>query len=169
MTEQTAAVLVVDDDSSLRESLRDVGLRAKLFSSPREFLVSKLPDAPHCIVLDVRLPEQSGLDFQHELNAANIPLPIIFVTAHVDIPMSVRAMKAGAVEFLTKPFKEQELLDAVQHALDRDRANREDKKVLADLRRRFDQLTTQERTVMGLGAAGRMNKPIASEIGTSDA
>jgi FixJ family two-component response regulator len=172
VTEQPATVLVVDDDKSLRESLRDlfesVGLRAKLLASPREFLMSKLPDALCCIVLDVRLPGQSGLDFQHELNAANIHLPIIFVTAHGDIPVSVRAVKAGAVEFLTKPFNEQELLDAVQHALNRDRANREDKKVLANLQRRFDQLTPRERTVMGLVVAGRMNKQIAGEIGTSE-
>jgi FixJ family two-component response regulator len=173
MTEQEpATVLVVDDDPSIRNILQDlfdsVGLRSKVYASAREFLRSKQPDAPCCLVLDVRLPGQSGLDFQRELNAANIRLPIIFLTGHGDIPMSVRAMKAGAVEFLTKPFREQDLLDAVQLALDRDRASREEEKLVVSVRKRFEALTPREKTVMALVVAGRMNKQIAGEIGTSE-
>jgi FixJ family two-component response regulator len=172
VTEETATVLVVDDDPAVRAALKDlfesIGLRARLFVSAREFLQSKLPSEPACIVLDVRLPGQSGLEFQRELNEANIRVPIIFLTGHGDIPMSVRAMKAGAVEFLTKPFREQELLDAVQLALDRDRANRENEKLVTEIRRRFDTLTPREQTVMGLVVAGRMNKQIAFAIGTSE-
>jgi len=139
-----------------------------VFESAREFLANQRPDGPCCLVLDVRLPGKSGLDFQRELNDEKVRLPIIFLTGHGDIPMSVRAMKAGAVEFLTKPFREQDLLDAVQVALDRDRATREDAKLLAALQRRFASLTPREQAVMGLIVAGRRNKQIAGEIGTSE-
>jgi FixJ family two-component response regulator len=170
--EEPATVLVVDDDQSVRSALHDlfesVGLRSKLFGSAKEFLRSKRPDAPCCLVLDVRLPGQSGLDFQRELNEADIRIPIIFLTGHGDIPMSVRAMKAGAVEFLTKPFREQDLLDAVQSALDRDRSSRDEEKLVARLRQRFETLTPREQTVMTLVVAGRVNKQIAGEIGTSE-
>jgi FixJ family two-component response regulator len=170
--EEPATVLVVDDDQSVRSALHDlfesVGLRSQLFGSAKEFLRSNRPDAPCCLVLDVRLPGQSGLDFQRELNEANIRIPIIFLTGHGDIPMSVRAMKAGAVEFLTKPFHEQDLLDAVQSALDRDRSSRDEEKLVARLRQRFEALTPREQTVMALVVAGRVNKQIAGEIGTSE-
>src|SRR5215472_3407032 len=138
-------VFVIDDDASVRSSLKfllsTVGLQAETFDSADSFLHKKRPDVPSCVVLDVRLPGVSGLDFQHELTARNISIPIVFLTGHGDIPMSVRAMKAGAVEFLTKPFREQDLLDAVQTALERDRVNREDKKLLATLRQRLASLT----------------------------
>ena len=170
--DERPTVLVVDDDPSIRDSLHDlfesVGLRTRLFCSAREMLQSKQPEMPCCLVLDVRLPEQSGLDFQRELNQANIRLPIIFLTGHGDVPMSVRAMKAGAVEFLTKPFREQDLLDAVQVALHRDRDRREEEKQVAILRERYEALTPRERTVMALVVVGRMNKQIAGEIGTSE-
>jgi FixJ family two-component response regulator len=166
-------VLVIDDDESVRRALRDlfesVGLGVTTFESAREFLRTTRPDAPCCLVLDVRLPEQSGLDFQHELNERNIALPIVFLTGHGDIPMSVRAIKAGAVEFLTKPFREQELLDAVQAAIDRDRSGRAEQELVAELRRRWDALTPRERTVMRLVMAGKRNKQIAGEIQTSEA
>jgi FixJ family two-component response regulator len=167
-----ATVIVIDDDPSIRSSLSDlfqsVGLRIKACESTREFLAGQRPDGPSCLVLDVRLPGKSGLDFQGELNAANISIPVIFLTGHGDIPMSVRAMKAGAVEFLTKPFREQELLDAVQTALDRDRATREEARLLAVLRQRFASLTQREQAIMALVVAGRRNKQIAGEIGTSE-
>jgi FixJ family two-component response regulator len=151
--EQSPTVVVVDDDPSIRTALNDlfqsVGLQVRVFESAREFLANQRPDGPCCLVLDVRLPGKSGLDFQRELNDENVHLPIIFLTGHGDIPMSVRAMKAGAVEFLTKPFREQDLLDAVQVALDRDRATREDAKLLAALQRRFASLTPREQAVMG--------------------
>jgi FixJ family two-component response regulator len=170
--EQSPTVVVVDDDPSIRTALNDlfqsVGLQVRVFESAREFLANQRPDGPCCLVLDVRLPGKSGLDFQRELNDENVRLPIIFLTGHGDIPMSVRAMKAGAVEFLTKPFREQDLLDAVQVALDRDRATREDAKLLAALQRRFASLTPREQAVMGLIVAGRRNKQIAGEIGTSE-
>ena len=147
MTPKLSTVLVVDDDASMREALSDlfqsVGLRVEVFVSTQEFLKNRRPEGPCCFVLDVRLPGKSGLDFQQELNAANINLPIVFLTGHGDIPMSVRAMKAGAVEFLTKPFREQDLLDAVQTALERDRANREDEKLLGTLRQRLASLTAR--------------------------
>ena len=172
MIEQSPTVVVVDDDPSIRTALNDlfqsVGLQVRVFESAREFLANQRPDGPCCLVLDVRLPGKSGLDFQRELNDENVHLPIIFPTGHGDIPMSVRAMKAGAVEFLTKPFREQDLLDAVQVALDRDRATREDAKLLAALQRRFASLTPREQAVMGLIVAGRRNKQIAGEIGTSE-
>jgi FixJ family two-component response regulator len=171
-TEGLATVLVVDDDPSIRSALGDlfesVGLRVELFGSPIEFLRCTLPDTPCCLVLDVRLPGKSGLDFQHQLNEADIRLPIIFLTGHGDIPMSVRAMKAGAIEFLTKPFREQDLLDAVQLALERDRIARAEARLLVMLRRRYETLTPRERSVMALLVAGRRNKQIAAEIGTSE-
>jgi len=170
--EQSPTVVVVDDDPSIRTALNDlfqsVGLQVRVFESAREFLANQRPDGPCCLVLDVRLPGKSGLDFQRELNDENVHLPIIFLTGHGDIPMSVRAMKAGAVEFLTKPFREPGLLDGVQVALDRDRATREDAKLLAALQRRFASLTPREQAVMGLIVAGRRNKQIAGEIGTSE-
>ena len=172
MTPERSTVLVVDDDASVREALGDlfqsVGLRVEVFASTQEFLKNRRPEGPGCLVLDVRLPGKSGLDFQQELNAANISLPIVFLTGHGDIPMSVRAMKAGAVEFLTKPFREQDLLDAVQTALERDRINREDEKLLTTLRQRFASLTPREQAIMPLVVAGRRNKQIAFEIGISE-
>ena len=165
MTPEQHTVLVVDDDASVREALSDlfqsVGLSVKVFASTEEFLKNRRPESPCCLVLDVRLPGKSGLDFQHELNAADVRLPIIFLTGHGDIPMSVRAIKAGAVEFLTKPFREQDLLDAVQTALERDRASREDAELTATLRRRFASLTPREQAILALVVAGRRNKQIA--------
>jgi len=173
VTDLAPVVLVIDDDASVRGALRDlfeaVGLRVMVFESAREFVQSGRPDAPSCLVLDVRLPGQSGLDFQRELNERHIALPIVFLTGHGDIPMSVRAMKAGAIEFLTKPFREQDLLDAVQAALARDRSARRDEELLTELRRRCDELTPRERTVMRLVVAGWRNKQIAGEIQTSEA
>jgi len=172
VTPERSTVLVVDDDASVREALSDlfqsVGLRVEVFASTQEFLKNRRPEGPGCLVLDVRLPGKSGLDFQQELNAANISLPIVFLTGHGDIPMSVRAMKAGAVEFLTKPFREQDLLDAVQTALERDRVNREDEKLLTTLRQRFASLTPREQMILALVVDGRRNKQIAAEIGTSE-
>jgi FixJ family two-component response regulator len=169
---EEAVVLVVDDDSSLREALsslfQSVGLKVKLFGSAPELLESTLPDAPSCLVLDIRLPKRSGLDFQTELRNANIEIPIIFMTAHGDVPMSVRAMKAGAVDFLTKPFRDQDLLDAVALALERDRKRRQDKKGVAELKALFESLTPREREVMTLVTAGLLNKQAASEIGVSE-
>ena len=172
MTLEQSTVLVVDDDASVRVALSDlfqsVGLRVEMFASTREFLKNRRPEGPGCLVLDVRLPGKSGLDFQHELNAADVRLPIIFLTGHGDIPMSVRAMKAGAVEFLTKPFREQDLLDAVQTALERDRVNREEEKLVAMLSQRFASLTPREQSILTLIVAGCRNKQIAFEIGTSE-
>ena len=172
MTPEHSTVLVVDDDASVREALSDlfqsVGLTVEVYASAQEFLKNERPEGPGCLVLDVRLPGKSGLDFQQELSAANINLPIVFLTGHGDIPMSVRAMKAGAVEFLTKPFREQDLLDAVQTALERDRVNREDQKLGAMLRQRFASLTPREQSILALVVAGRRNKQIAFEIGTSE-
>jgi FixJ family two-component response regulator len=172
VTPEQSTVLVVDDDPSVREALSDlfqsVGLRAEVFASTQEFVEKGRPEGPCCLVLDVRLPGKSGLDFQHELNAADVHVPIIFLTGHGDIPMSVRAMKAGAAEFLTKPFREQDLLDAVQTALDSDRLNREDENLNATLRQRFASLTPREQMILTLVVAGRRNKQIAFEIGTSE-
>jgi FixJ family two-component response regulator len=172
VTEPTPTVLIVDDDQAVRDSLRDlfesVGLKVRAFASAPEVLEAKRPDAPCCLVLDVRLPGPSGIDFQRELSDKNIALPIVFLTGHGDIPMSVRAIKAGAVEFLTKPFREQDLLDAVMTALDRDRAGREEERMLAALRDRFGLLTPRERAVMGLVVTGRRNKQIAHEIAASE-
>jgi FixJ family two-component response regulator len=165
-------VFVVDDDESLRESLgslfRSVGLRVELFGTAPEFLSTALPDVPSCLVLDVRLPGLSGLDFQSELIRANVRVPIIFMTGHGDIPMSVRAMKAGAVEFLTKPFRDQDMLDAVQLALAKDRIRCENEQANIDLKSRFAGLTKREKEVMALVATGLMNKQIAARIGLSE-
>ena len=165
-------VFVVDDDESMREALksllRSVSLRVETFGSAADLLRSKLPDVASCLVLDVRLPGLSGLDFQAELAKANIHIPIIFMTGHGDIPMSVQAMKAGAVDFLTKPFRDQDMLDAVAAALERDRNRRKDQQRLTDLRARLDCLTERERQVMGLVTAGLMNKQIAGELGLSE-
>jgi FixJ family two-component response regulator len=171
MTEHPV-VVVIDDDPSVRKAidrlLRSVDLRVELFESAQEFLQSNHPNAPSCIVLDVRLPGQSGLNLQRNLTAADIHIPIIFITAHGDIPMSVRAMKAGAVEFLTKPFHDQDLLDAIEGALERDRARRADEKLIAEIREHFETLTERERQVMRLVVAGRLNKQIAAELGISE-
>jgi RNA polymerase sigma factor (sigma-70 family) len=165
-------VFVVDDDRSVRSSLRfligSVGLEVESFDSADSFLKRKPPDVPSCLVLDVRLPGLSGLDFQRELAARNIRTPIVFITGHGDIPMSVRAMKAGAVEFLTKPFRDQDLLDAVRMALDRDRARREQEKELKDLRQRFDSLTPREQEVISMVVSGMLNKQIAGQLGTAE-
>jgi FixJ family two-component response regulator len=166
------AVFVVDDDASVREALdglfRSIGLQAKTFGSAAEFLQHKLPDAPSCLVLDVRLPGLSGLDFQAELAAAGLHIPIIFMTGHGDIPMTVKAMKAGAVEFLPKPFRDQDMLDAVQQALERDRERRQHNSGLAKLKSSFNTLTPREQEVMSLVTAGLMNKQVAGEIGVSE-
>jgi FixJ family two-component response regulator len=175
MTEQgesDSVVFVIDDDAFLRESLtsllRSVGLRVQTFGSGAEFLRSKLPDIASCLVLDVRLPGLSGLDFQTELARAGIQIPIIFITGHGDIPMTVRAMKAGAVEFLTKPFRDQELLDAVQLGLERDRTRRQSASALSDLRARLATLSPREQEIMAMVTAGLMNKQIAGDLGVSE-
>ena len=172
MNEDAPSIVVIDDDLSIRQALdnlfRSVGFETELFASPQEFLQSTRRARPGCIVLDIRFPGCSGLDFQEELAAANMRLPIIFITGYADIPMSVRAMKAGAVEFLTKPFRDQELLDAVGAALEKDRACRAGEKRLAKLRARFDTLTARERQVLGLVVAGRLNKQIAGDLGVSE-
>ena len=169
---EEAMVFVVDDDESMREALRSlfrsVSLKVETFGSAADLLRSKLPDVASCLVLDVRLPGLSGLDFQAELAKANIHTPIIFMTGHGDIPMSVQAMKAGAVDFLTKPFRDQDMLDGVAAALERDRKRRQDEHRVADLRVRLDGLTEREREVMGLVTAGLMNKQIAGELGLSE-
>jgi RNA polymerase sigma factor (sigma-70 family) len=165
-------VLVVDDDPSVRSSLKfllsSVGLQVESFDSAETFLQRTPPDAPSCLVLDVRLRGLSGLDFQRELAARKIRIPIVFVTGHGDIPMSVRAMKAGAIEFLTKPYRDQDLLDAVRIALERDRARREQEKDLTDLQQRFDSLTPREREVISKAVSGMLNKQIAGELGTAE-
>ena len=165
-------VFVVDDDPSVRSSLKfllsTVGLQVESFGSADTFLHRKPPDAPSCLVLDVRLPGLSGLDFQRELAAKNIRIPIVFLTGHGDIPMSVRAMKAGAVEFLTKPFRDQDLLDAVRIALERDRARREKEKEVTDLQQRFDSLTSREQQVISMLVSGMLNKQIAAQLGTAE-
>ena len=165
-------VFVVDDDSPVREALRSllrsVGLEVETFSSAQEFLRAERPDAPGCLVLDVRLPGLSGLDLQRELAGADIHIPIIFITGHGDIPMTVRAMKAGAVEFLTKPFRDQDLLDAISQAIERDRQRRARQAEMAELRSRYEQLTPRERDVMGLVVAGLLNKQAAGHLGTSE-
>ena len=172
MKETDAMVFVVDDDAAMRRSLdnlmRSVGLRVEAFASAREFLRRKPPDAASCLVLDVRLPGPSGLELQRRMAETGLSIPIIFITGHGDVPMSVHAMKAGAVEFLTKPFRDQDLLDAIQQALERDRAARQQRAEVDDLRRRFESLTRREREVMGLVVAGRLNKQIAAEVGSSE-
>jgi FixJ family two-component response regulator len=170
--EQQPVVCIIDDDVSLCEALaslfRSVGLQVQVFGSAPEFLQSKLPDGPSCLVLDVRLPGLSGLDFQSELAKANIQIPIVFMTGHGDIPMTVRAMKAGAVEFLPKPFRDQDMLDAVQTGLERDRARRRSASDNSKLKANFDSLTPREQEIMGFVTAGLMNKQIAGEIGVSE-
>src|SRR5213080_4588022 len=166
-------VSVVDDDASIRDSLRrlitSVGFKVEVFPSARAFLGARRPEVAGCLVLDVRLPGLSGLDLQRELAATNAELPIIFLTGHGDIPMSVRAMKAGAVEFLTKPFREQDLLDAIRQAIERDRSARVERHELAQLRHRYDTLTPRERDVMAGVVAGLLNKQIAAELGSAEA
>jgi FixJ family two-component response regulator len=173
MSAEIPIVFVVDDDRSVRDALRrlitSVGMTVEVFPTAQAFLSALRGDAPGCLVLDVRLPGLSGLDLQRELANTHAPLPIIFLTGHGDIPMSVQAMKAGAVEFLTKPFRGQELLDAIRHAIDRDRVARVERQELADLRRRYDALTPRERDVMAGVVAGLLNKQIAAEFGTTEA
>jgi FixJ family two-component response regulator len=173
MSAEGPIVFVVDDDRSVRDSLRrlitSVGLRVEVFPSAQAFLSAPRPDVPGCLVLDVRLPGLSGLDLQRDLAQSHATLPIIFLTGHGDIPMSVQAMKAGAVEFLTKPFRGQELLDAIRHAIERDRAERATRQELAELRGRYDTLTPRERDVLAAVVAGLLNKQIAAEFGTSEA
>jgi FixJ family two-component response regulator len=171
MSEADAMIFVVEDDASMREALqrllRSMGLPVTTFASAREFLQHRGADVPGCLVLDVRLPGLSGLDLQHELAAAQMDLPIIFITGYGDIPMTVQAMKAGAVEFLTKPFRDQDLLDAIQQALERDRVARAQRTEMAELRERFDALTPRERDVFGLVVTGLQNKQVAAALGTS--
>jgi FixJ family two-component response regulator len=165
-------VFVVDDDASIRDAvkslLKSVGLRAEVFGSTEEFLAAARPQVPSCLVLDVRLPGMSGLEFQEQLEKTGIRIPIIFVTAHGDIPMTSRAMKAGAIEFLPKPFQKKELLEAIHQALDRDRTMREEEAGLSSLRARFDSLTEREREVMGLVVTGLMNKEVGAELGVTE-
>ncbi len=172
MKDADAIVFVVDDDSSIREAIKSlvsvVGLRAETFGTAQEFLQNERPDLPGCLVLDVELPGLSGLDLQRELAAHGIELPIIFITGYGDIPMSVRAMKAGATEFLTKPFRDEDLLDAIEQALERDRVARQSSREIAQLRERFDTLTSREREVMSLVVAGWLNKQIGFELGISE-
>ena len=172
MNPEEPIVFAVDDDVSMREALsrlfRSIGMRAEIFASAQEFLRFKRPDAPACLVLDVRLPGLSGLDLQRELAAAGFPIPIIFITGHGDIPMSVEAMKAGAVEFLTKPFRDQALLDAIHHAIQCDCANRKHLAAIAEQRARYDLLTQREREVLGLVVSGLLNKQIAAKLGTTE-
>ena len=171
-SQATSSVYVIDDDKALRDSLtslfRSVGLQVKAFGSANEFLEQPPPDTPSCLVLDVRLPGLSGLDFQSELAKANIHIPIVFMTGYGDIPMTVKAMKAGAVEFLIKPFRDQDLLDAVRLGIERDRDQREVDKAASDLRARFDSLTPREQQVISYVTSGLMNKQIAGQIGVSE-
>src|ERR1700741_3465773 len=172
MSDVSGVVFVIDDDPSMRAALEDlvtsVGLQVRLFASPQEFLHSEPPDIPGCLVLDVRLPGMSGLTFQNELAKAGISLPVIFITGHGDIPMSVRAMKAGAVEFLSKPFHEQDLLDAIHTAIERDRESRKTALIAVELRERYTALTERERQIMALVVKGRANKQIAAELNLSE-
>jgi FixJ family two-component response regulator len=172
MTEPQPIVFIIDDDISVREGisdlLRSVGLDVQAFASTQEFMNSKRPDAPGCIILDVRLPRRSGLDFQQTLGQLGIRLPVIFISAHGNIPITVRAMKSGAMEFLTKPINEQELLDAVQAGIERDRANRQDNALASDLRARFESLTPREREIMSLVVSGNLNKQIGFQMGLSE-
>src|SRR6266850_2300548 len=172
MVEERAVVFVIDDDSSMRVALEDlvrsVDLEVRTFAAPQEFLQSKPPDVAGCLVLDVRLPGMSGLTFQKELASLGVALPVIFITGHGDIPMSVRAMKAGAVEFLTKPFHDQDLLDAIHTAIERDRERRREAVLVAELQERYVTLTERERQIMALVAVGRANKQIAAELNLSE-
>jgi FixJ family two-component response regulator len=172
MSKPDSVVFVIDDDASVRDAIqslmRSVGQHVESYASAQEFLRSKRPDLPGCIVLDVRLPGFSGLELQRKLADAEILTPIVFMTGHGDIPMSVKAMKAGAVEFLTKPFRDQDLLEAIQQALERDRAARRERGLVEDLRERYDVLTRREREVMRFVVAGLLNKQIAAELGTSE-
>ena len=172
MAEAPATVIVIDDDQDVRDSLgrllRSVSLQARLYGSVADFLSAGRPDGPTCLVLDVRLPGQGGLDFQRELSSANIQMPIVFITGHGDIAMSVQAMKGGAIEFLTKPFRDQDLLDAIRSGLERDRGQRERERATDAILARFNTLTPREREVMALAVTGRLNKQIAAEIGVSE-
>jgi FixJ family two-component response regulator len=172
VTPGSAAVFVIDDDALVRAAiqgmLKSVGLHSEIFATTQEFLQSKRPDVPSCLVLDVRLPGVNGLDFQRQLADADVRIPIIFITGHGDIPMTVKAMKSGAVEFLTKPFRDQELLDAIHLALERDRVTRQQQSDVAELRKRYESLTTREREVMALVVSGMLNKQIAFELGNSE-
>jgi FixJ family two-component response regulator len=171
-TEAAPTVFVIDDDALVRSAiqgmLKSVGLKSQTFATPQDFLRSQRPDSPSCLVLDVRLPGVNGLDFQRQLADAGLRIPIIFITGHGDIPMSVKAMKSGAIEFLTKPFRDQDLLDAIHQALDRDRVMRQQNTELEELRKRYESLTVREREVMGLVVSGMLNKQIAFELGTSE-
>jgi FixJ family two-component response regulator len=172
MSQPDSIVLVVDDDPSVRRAIKrlvgGVGLQVELFESAQELLTSKLPNVPSCLVLDIRLPGISGLNLQRQLAKANIQTPIIFITAHGDIPMSVRAMKSGAIEFLTKPFRDQDLLDAIELALERDRSRRQQETTLALDRERFASLSPREREVVGMVVSGMLNKQIAAQIGAAE-
>lgn len=172
MKEQEPMVYVIDDEALIRDGIqsliRSIGLRATVFASAAEFLQAKKPEGPGCLVLDVRMPGQSGLDLQRQLNEAGIAVPIIFLTGHADVPMTVRAMKDGAVEFLTKPVRSQELLDAVQKAIERDRELRKERAALAEIREHFDALTPRETEVLELVVAGLLNKQIADQLGMSE-
>ena len=170
--ESGPTVFIIDDDAGVRAAiqglLKSVGLRSEAFATPQEFLRSKRSEGPSCLILDVRLPGVSGLEFQRQLTEAGVQTPIIFITGYGDIPMSVKAMKSGAVEFLTKPFRDQDLLDAIQQALERDRVARQNRSGIADLQKRYDLLTAREREVMRHVISGMLNKQIASELGTSE-
>jgi FixJ family two-component response regulator len=172
MKESDPIVFVVDDDDAIRDAVKrligSVGLRVETFGSTREFLAAKRPEAPACLVLDVRLPESSGLELQQDLAEANMQIPIIFITGHADVPMTVRAMKAGAVEFLTKPFRGQDLLDAIQGAIAKDRIAWSERVQMAELRARYDTLTAREKEVLKLVASGMLNKQVGAELGTSE-
>jgi FixJ family two-component response regulator len=168
----TPVVFVIDDDAAVREAvqglLKSVGLRSDSFGTAQEFLTSERSDGPSCLVLDIRLPGINGLDFQSQLAKAGVHIPIIFITGHADIPMTVRAMKSGAVEFLTKPFRDQDLLDAINQALDRDRVTRQHESELAEVKKRYESLTPREREVMRMVVSGMLNKQVAFELGTSE-
>jgi len=172
MTGPDPIVFVVDDDASVRDAVKkllaSVGLRVETFGSAREFLAAKRPEAPSCLVLDVRLPELSGLEFQRDLAKAGVHIPIIFISGHADVPVTVRAMKAGAVEFLTKPFRGQELLEAIQEAIARDRAASSERAQMSELRGRYDTLTAREKEVLTLVVSGLLNKQVGAELGTSE-